>query len=157
MSIICNLDSASNFRSSISPITSRVYGRSRKLERRGNSLRLLSRRRPIRNIGTTRSASSGCCEHPFDPLRSTLCSVGPFLGVRTRRIGGSAATPDSTMWAIGRHSEVDELPEFLSRADQLLLLDRVKEFQHNDKRGVHRVRPLSRLLLDLVYRKGKQA
>ena len=96
-----------------------------------------------------------CREHTFDPLQPTLCSVGAFVVVRTRRLGGSTATLDSTIGAIRRASDMDRRPEFLSRRDELLLLDLVKELKYNDKRGVHRVRPLSRLLLDLIYRKGK--
>jgi hypothetical protein len=96
-----------------------------------------------------------CKGHSFDSSIPTLCSVGAFLVVRTRRLGGSTATVDSTIGAIRRQTEMDGLPEFLSRREQLLLLDLVKELKYNDKRGVHRVRPLSRLLLDLIYRKGK--
>ncbi len=81
--------------------------------------------------------------------------MGAFLVVRTRRLGGSTATLDSTIGALRRQSELDEHPEFLSRKDQLLLLDLVTELKFHDKRGIHRVRPLSRLLLDLIRHKGK--
>ncbi len=96
-----------------------------------------------------------CGEHGFSPRNPTLCSVGSYLVVRTRRLGGSAKGVDFVIGAIRRRCELDDIP-YLAPYELLLLTDLVRELKFNDVKGIHRVRPLSRLLLDLIYRKGRK-
>jgi len=95
-----------------------------------------------------------CEEHAFNPRSPTLVSVGAFLVIRTRSLQGSSKTIRAVIGAIRRHCVLNSVP-YLTADEQLLLEDLVKELEFGDTKSTHRVRPLSRLMLDLLYNKER--
>ena len=94
-----------------------------------------------------------CGAQSFDPRNPSLCSVGAFIVVRTKRLKGSTATISNVLGAIRRQCTLDKV-SYLEPDEQLLLADLVKELEYNDARGIHQARPLSRLMLDVMCHKG---
>ena len=94
-----------------------------------------------------------CRAHSYDPRNPSLCSVGAFIVVRTKRLKGSTATISSVLGAIRRQCTLDKV-SYLRPDEQLLLADLLTELEYNDARGIHQARPLSRLILDVMCHKG---
>ncbi len=75
-----------------------------------------------------------CGAQSFDPRNPSLCSVGAFIVVRTKRLKGSTATISNVLGAIRRQCTLDKV-SYLEPDEQLLLADLVKELEYNDAKG----------------------
>ena len=54
-----------------------------------------------------------CRAHSYDPRNPSLCSVGAFIVVRTKRPKGSSATINSVLGAIRRQCTMDRVFSYI--------------------------------------------